>query len=138
MAIQDRLNPSRVQFDIGQASVRRVVKPVNITALGTTSTVIYANTSSFDFLIQSLWVSNITGAGVTFDLWSYASGGSAGDAAAIFKGFAIDANSGPVPLCTLSTIRVRLQPGMTLSGAGSSASALNAGGWGVEVLGGEE
>lgn len=132
------IDPRRITFDAGNIRPSRIVKPVAIIPLAGTETTIYDNAGSFDFLVQSLWVSNITGSAVTLTLWAYTSGGSASDAVAIYKGFSVAANSGPVPVCSLSGIRIRLRPGMLLTGLGSTGAALNVGGWGVEVLGGDE
>ncbi len=111
-------------------------QPIAVTSIGSSATTIYANTGPRDFLIVSLWVSNITGTAATLTLHAVPAGGSAGDGNAIVKGFSIAANSAPIVLCSDAGLRFRLQPGRTLSGLGSTGAALNVGGWGFEVFGG--
>lgn len=132
-----KLQPQRVTIEPGLARTVARAQPVGVLPVGATATTIYNNASEYDFLISSLWASNITGTAATLTLHAVPESGSAADANAIMKGFSLDPNSGPVALCSYSGIRIRLQPGMSLVALSGTASAINIGGWGQEVLGGE-
>jgi hypothetical protein len=131
------LQPQRVSLEPGVTRTVARAQPIGIVSVGATATTVYDNTGAYDFLIPSLWAANITGAAVALTLHAVPAGGSAGDGNAIMKGRSIAANSEPVPVCSQAGIRIRLQPGMRLVALGGTGAAINMGGWGFEVLGGE-
>lgn len=124
----------RHRFEAERERPLRIAQHVAVTPIATGSgTTLFTADADTDFLVESLWVANITGTAATLGLYI----GAVEDAKAAIKGLSVAAN-GRVPLCEAQGLRYRLQPGAALIAVAGSASALNMGGWGYSVSGGEQ
>lgn len=109
--------------------------PLGICALNTTNALIYAAPEQADFVIERLFVANVTSAADTLQLHFVEFGGSVATANAAYLDLSVPANT-TVALGAVDG--VRLNPGTSIYGSCATANALNFGGSGIEVRGFQE
>ena len=125
-------NPLQFQTEQQARSQLVLPKPIPITPLETTASIIYTADPVADFLIEHLWATNVTSGSLTYTLHIVPPSGSPSLANRIVSAKSLGANTSE--LVTVA-INHRIPPSHTLRALCSSSGGINLGGWGSDYFG---
>jgi hypothetical protein len=125
---------SPLQFQTEQQARSQLIlpKPIAVTPLGTTASVIYTADAVADFWIVHLWVTNTTGSAVTYTVHFVPPSGTAAVGNRAVSAKSLAANTSEV---IDVAVNHRIAAGSTVQALCSSANAVNIGGWGYDFFG---
>lgn len=125
-------NPFLLQTEQQPRSQLLLPKPLAITPLQTTASIIYTADPVADFWIVHLWVANTTGGAVTYSLHFVPPSGSVAVANAAVLSRSLAANTSEV---VDVAVNHRIPAGSTIRALCGVNNAVNLGGWGYDFFG---
>lgn len=125
-------SPLQFQTEQQPRAQLRLPKPFIITPLQTTVSTVYTADAVADFLIEHMWVSNITGGALTYTIYFVPPSNSASTINAAVVGKSLAANTSE--LVTVA-VNHRIPAGSTIQALCSSNNGINLGGWGSDIFG---